>query len=85
VAAPASPDRPGAGGAFAIKVGLTDPAAPVFVWPDQKTMYGGRHIAAGDRSDGRPEPEQNFKLYRQATDKIVGLSAAAAAVLDGFF
>lgn len=38
-----------------------------------------------DWSDGRPETELNFKLYRQATDKIVGLSAATAAFLEGFF
>lgn len=35
--------------------------------------------------DGRPETELNFKFYRQATDKIVGLSAEAAAFLEGFF
>lgn len=35
--------------------------------------------------DGRPETELNFKFYRQATDKIVGLSEAASAFLDGFF
>jgi hypothetical protein len=35
--------------------------------------------------DGRPETELNFKLYRQATNKIVGLSAEAAAFLHGFF
>lgn len=35
--------------------------------------------------DGRPETELNFKLYRQATNKIVGLSDAAAAFLDGCF
>ena len=35
--------------------------------------------------DGRPETELNFKFYRQATNKIVGLSAAAAAFLRGFF
>ena len=36
-------------------------------------------------TDGRPETELNFKFYRQATDKIVGISDAAAAFLDGFF
>jgi hypothetical protein len=36
-------------------------------------------------SDGRPETELNFKFYRQATDKIVGISDAAAAFLRGFF
>jgi hypothetical protein len=35
--------------------------------------------------DGRPETELNFKFYRQATNKIVGLSDAAAAFLDGYF
>lgn len=38
-----------------------------------------------DWTDGRPETELNFKFYRQATDKIVGVSDAAAAFLDGFF
>jgi len=38
-----------------------------------------------DWKDGRAETELNFKFYRQATDKIVGLSPAAAAFLDGFF
>jgi hypothetical protein len=35
--------------------------------------------------DGRPETELNFKFYRQATNKIVGLSEEAAAFLRGFF
>jgi len=35
--------------------------------------------------DGRPETELNFKFYRQATNKIVGISAVAAAFLGGFF
>lgn len=35
--------------------------------------------------DGRPETELNFKFYRQATDKIIGVSAETAAFLDGFF
>ena len=35
--------------------------------------------------DGRPETELNFKFYRQATSKIVGISAEAAAFLGGFF
>lgn len=38
-----------------------------------------------DWQDGRPETELNFKLYRQATDKIVGISAETAAFLDGCF
>jgi len=35
--------------------------------------------------DGRPETELNFKFYRQATNKIVGLSEDAAAFLGRFF
>jgi hypothetical protein len=36
-------------------------------------------------NDGQPQTELNFKFYRQATNKIVGVSAAAAAFLDGHF
>ena len=36
-------------------------------------------------NDGRPETELNFKFYRQATNKIVGISDAAAAFLDKHF
>ena len=36
-------------------------------------------------TDGRPETELNFKLYRQATDKIVGISEDAASFLLRFF
>ena len=35
--------------------------------------------------DGRPETELNFKFYRQATNKIVGVSAETAAFLGRFF
>ena len=35
--------------------------------------------------DGRPETELNFKFYRQATNKIVGISDDAAAFLSEFF
>ena len=36
-------------------------------------------------NDGRPETELNFKYYRQATNKIVGLSDEAAAFLRCYF
>lgn len=36
-------------------------------------------------SDGQPGTELNFKLYRQATNKIVGISEDAAAFLAKFF
>jgi hypothetical protein len=135
--------------AYAIKAEVKDPAAETFVFNAQKTMYGGKQIAAGcviylfaseneggsglvargvvthaeavartpdadrqtprvsitvrrtdlarrplgraalkpfaDWSDGRPETELNFKFYRQATDKIIGVSDATAAFLEGFF
>ena len=35
--------------------------------------------------DGRPETELNFKFYRQATNKIVGISDEAATFLGKFF
>jgi hypothetical protein len=38
-----------------------------------------------DWKDGQPGTELNFKLYRQATNKIVGISDEAAAYLDKFF
>jgi hypothetical protein len=36
-------------------------------------------------NDGRPETELNFKFYRQATNKIAGVSDEAATFLRGFF
>jgi hypothetical protein len=135
--------------AFAIKAEVSDPEAESFVFAAQKTMYGGKHIAAGDTifvfaseneggsgliatgivttatavarksgiarqtprvsitvrrtalarrrlgrgelkrfadwNDDRPETELNFKFYRQATNKIVGISDGAAAFLRRFF
>jgi hypothetical protein len=34
-----------------------------------------------DWADARPETELNFKLYRQATNKVVGVTPSAAAFL----
>ena len=134
---------------FAIKAHIVDPRAKSFEFRAQKTMYGGKRIAAGDTvylfasenedgpgliargevksaaatpkkrgvarqtprvsitvkrnalarrhlgrdqlkpysdwNDGRPETELNFKFYRQATNKIVGVSEVAAAFLDKYF
>jgi hypothetical protein len=134
---------------FAIKAEVGDPNARAFAFSEQKTMYGGKHIAEGDTifvfaseneggaglvaagivtsaqastkkpglarqtprvsiairrtalakrrlgrselrifsdwNDGRPETELNFKFYRQATNKIAGISAEAATFLRGFF
>src|ERR1700691_3893935 len=38
-----------------------------------------------DWKDGRPGTELNFKFYRQATNKIVGISDKAAAFLSKYF
>jgi hypothetical protein len=51
-----------------------------------KRALGRRELKSyDDRNDGRAESELNFKFYRQATDKIVGLSDETAAFLNGFF
>ncbi|WP_018264289.1 hypothetical protein [Methylosinus sp. LW4] len=134
---------------FAIKTEIADARAETFVFTAQKTMYGGKTIAVGDRvflfaseneggrglvargvvvstepvakkagverqtprvsvairrdalakrplgrselkafddwNDGRPQTELNFKFYRQATNKIIGVSNETAAFLDRFF
>lgn len=57
----------------------------------RRTTLAKRRLGRGelkffsDWHDGRPETELNFKFYRQATNKIVGLSATAADFLRGFF
>jgi hypothetical protein len=38
-----------------------------------------------DWNDGQPGTELNFKFYRQATNKIVGISDGTAAFLSEFF
>jgi hypothetical protein len=38
-----------------------------------------------DWSDCRPWTEVNFKFYRQATNKIAGISEETAEFLGGFF
>jgi hypothetical protein len=58
--------------AFAIKAEVRDGAAKTFSFAAQKTMYGGKAIAAGE-------------FYRQATDKIAGISENTATFLGRFF
>ena len=36
-------------------------------------------------NDGKPETELNFKLYRQATNKIIGITPSAAEFLRSLF
>ena len=53
----------------------------------RRTAFVKRHLGRSelkpftDWNDGRPETELNFKLYRQATNKIVALTDEAAALL----
>ena len=42
-----------------------------------------KHFAAWN--DGLPGTELNFKFYRQATNKVIGISDEAAAFLDELF
>lgn len=134
---------------YVIKAEVRDPRATAFEFIAQKTMYGGKHVAAGDTvyifaseneggrgliargivtsvhaiprkrglarqtprvsitvrrtasttrslgrdelrpysnwNDGRPETELNFKFYRQATNKIAGISDEAADFLRRYF
>ena len=67
---------------YAIKVEIADPAARMFSFTRQKTMYGGKHIVAGDTIFVFASESQ---FYRQATNKIVGISEQAAAFLEGHF
>ena len=56
-----------------------------------RTALAKRRLGRGELkpfakwSDGRPETELNFKFYRQATNKIVGISDETASFLDTFF
>ena len=51
-----------------------------------KRSLGRRELKAfAIWSDGRPETELNFKFYRQATNKLVGISENAATFLRRFF
>ncbi|KRR20820.1 hypothetical protein CQ14_26350 [Bradyrhizobium lablabi] len=51
-----------------------------------KRPLGRRELKGfADWNDGQPETELNFKFYRQATNKIVGISDQAAEFLGKFF
>jgi len=57
----------------------------------KRTALAKRRLGRGelkhltDWNDGQPGTELNFKFYRQATNKIVGISDEAAAFLSEFF
>lgn len=51
----------------------------------KKRLGRGELKKFADWKDGRPETELNLKFYRQATNKIGGISEQAAAFLEQFF
>ena len=57
----------------------------------RRTALAKRKLGRGELkpysnwNDGRPETELNFKFYRQATNKIGGITDEAAAFLRGYF
>ncbi len=51
----------------------------------KKTFGRGELKPFTNWKDGKAETELNFKFYRQATNKIIGISDKATALLDGFF
>ena len=53
--------------------------------PAKRPLGRGELKRFSDWNDGRPETELNFKFYRQATNKIVGISDEATAFLTKFF
>ena len=53
--------------------------------PAKRTLGRSELKSFSDWNDGRPETELNFKFYRQATNKIVGISDETAGFLRGFF
>jgi len=80
ISAEATPRRPG--------VARQTPRVSIAV---RRTALAQRRLgrnelkAFSDWRDGQPETELNFKLYRQATNKVIGISEASAAFLRGFF
>lgn len=87
--------------AFAIKAAVSAPRAKTFAFAAQKTMYGGKHIAAGDtififasENEGGPgliargivtSAKAVPRRPGIATNKIVGISEEAAAFLGRHF
>jgi len=53
--------------------------------PSSNAASAARTQALANWDDGKPETELNFKFYRQATNKIVGLSARRRISLGDCF
>jgi hypothetical protein len=67
----------------ALDQGAPEPVIPLAL---AKRRLGWKELKLfSDWNDGRPKTELNFKFYRQATNKIAGISDEAAAFLRGFF
>jgi len=74
---------------FAIKTEVSDLQANTFAFPVSRTAIAKRRLGTDLKlfrnwNDGRPETQLNFKFYRQATNKIIGISDEAAAFLRRF-
>jgi hypothetical protein len=73
--------KPASAGRWTPRVSITVKRTAV-----AKQPLGRRELkSSGDRDDGRPETELNFKFYRETTNKIVGISGETAAFLESFF
>lgn len=67
--------------AYAIKADIPDPAAETFAFTAHKTMYGGKHIAAGDTvfifanetQGGRGLVARGIVTAAEATPRIAGV------------
>jgi hypothetical protein len=76
--------------AIAKKPGVTRQTPRVSI-TIRRTALAQRHLGRNelkqfsDWNDGRPETELNFKFYRQATNKIIGISDEAIEFLRGYF
>jgi hypothetical protein len=76
--------------AIAKKRGITRQTPRVSI-AVKRTALAKRRLGRGELkpfsewNDSRPETELNFKFYRQATNKIIGISDKAAAFLRTFF
>lgn len=76
--------------AIAKKVGIARQTPRISI-TIKRTALARRRLGRGELkcfsawNDGRPETELNFKFYRQATNKIVGISDEAATFLRRYF
>jgi hypothetical protein len=71
---------------IAKKAGIARQTPRVSITAVVKRRFGRSELKPfSDWNDGQPETELNFKLYRQATNKIIGISDGAARFLHKLF